>query len=116
MGLSFHNESTMVEASIGSLRFAPDIANPISENGMIDEERRHDDPEIQLSDDSDIQMVDKWIVTKAKDSTITALEELANDQQQYRFWGGIYYKYTERNSRSWPWKCLACVTWMDDAP
>ena len=59
MGLSFQDESSMVEASIGSLRFAPDIANPTSENGIIDEERRHDDPEIQLSDDSDIQMVDR---------------------------------------------------------
>ena len=49
----------MVEASIGSLRFAPDIANPISEDGIIDEERRHDDSEIQLNDDSDIQMVDR---------------------------------------------------------
>ena len=59
MGLSFHDESSMVEASIGSLRFAPDIANLISENGIIDEERRHDDSEIQLSDDSDIQMIDR---------------------------------------------------------
>ena len=59
MGLSFHDESSMVEASIGSLRFAPDISNPISENGIIDEERRHDDTEIQLSCDSDIQMVDR---------------------------------------------------------
>ena len=49
----------MVEASIGSLRFAPDIVNPISENGIIDEKRRHDDSEIQLSGDSDIQMVDR---------------------------------------------------------
>ena len=59
MGLSFHDESSMVEASIGSLRFAPDIANPISEDGIIDEERRHDNSDIQLSDDSDIQMVDR---------------------------------------------------------
>ena len=49
----------MVEASIGSLCFAPDIANPISEDEIIDEERRHDDSEIQLSSDSDIQMVDR---------------------------------------------------------
>ena len=50
----------MMEASsIGSLCFAPDIANPISENEIIDEERRHDDSEIQLSGgDSDIQMAD----------------------------------------------------------
>ena len=60
MGLSFHDESSMVEASIGSLRFAPDIPNQISENrGIIDEERRHDDSEIQLSDGSEIQMVDR---------------------------------------------------------
>ena len=59
MGLSFHDESSMVETSIGSLRFAPDIANPTLENGIIDEERRHDNSEIQLSDDSDIQMVDR---------------------------------------------------------
>ena len=60
MGLSFHDESSMMEASsIGSLCFAPDIANPISENEIIDEERRHDDSEIQLSGgDSDIQMAD----------------------------------------------------------
>ena len=49
----------MVEASIGSLRFAPDISNPISENGIIDEEMRHDNSEIQSSDDLDIPMVDR---------------------------------------------------------
>ena len=43
MGLSFHDESSMVEASIGSLRFAPDIADPTSENGTIDREGRYDD-------------------------------------------------------------------------
>ena len=59
MGLSFHDESSMVEASIGSLRFAPDIENSISDNGIIDEERRHDNSEIQPSSDSDIQMVDR---------------------------------------------------------
>ena len=48
MGLSFHDKSsTMVEASIGSLRFAPDVANLPSENEIIDEEKRHDDSEIQ---------------------------------------------------------------------
>ena len=49
----------MVEASIGSLRLVPDIANLISENGIISEEGRYDDSEIQLSGDSvsDIQMV-----------------------------------------------------------
>ena len=35
----------MVKASIGSLRFAPDIPNPVPENG--------------ISDDLDIQMVDR---------------------------------------------------------
>ena len=50
----------MVEASIGSLFFAvPDIANPVSENGITDEGRRRDDFKIQLSDESDIQMVDR---------------------------------------------------------
>ena len=49
----------MVEASIGSLRFAPDIANSTSENEIIDEERRRDDSEIQLSGDSEIQMADR---------------------------------------------------------
>ena len=58
MGLSFHDESSMVEASIGSLRFGPDVANSVSENGIMDE-RKHDDSEIQLSGDSDIQMVDR---------------------------------------------------------
>ena len=69
MGLSFHDESSMVEASIGSLSFAvPDIANSISENGIIDEEGRHDDSDIELSGDSDIQMVDRCIVTKVVDT------------------------------------------------
>ena len=55
----------MVEAtnSIGSLNLLPapasDIANPISENEIIDEERRRDDSEIQLGSESDIQMVDR---------------------------------------------------------
>ena len=50
----------MMEASnIGSLHFAPDIANPISENEIVDEERRYADSEIQLGSDSDIQMVDR---------------------------------------------------------
>ena len=59
MGLSFQDESSMVEVSIGSLRFAPEIPNLISQNEIIDEERRHDDSEIQLNSDSDIQMVDR---------------------------------------------------------
>jgi len=56
MGLSFHDESSMVEASIGSLHFEPrtDIPNSIPENGIIDEERRDDYFEIQSRDGSDI--------------------------------------------------------------
>ena len=71
MGLSFHDESSMA-ASIGnlSLPFIPDISNPILENEIVDEERGHDDFEDQLSDDSDTQMVDRWIVER-KDSSIT---------------------------------------------
>jgi len=38
MGLSFHDESSLVEASIGSLCFSPDIPNPIPEDGIFDEE------------------------------------------------------------------------------
>ena len=59
MRLSFHDESSMMEASIGSLRFAPDDPNPTSENEIINEERRHVDFETQLNGDSDIQMVDR---------------------------------------------------------
>ena len=77
MGLSLYDESSMIKASIGNLNFAPNIGNPISENGIIDEER-HDDSAIHLSSDSDIQMVDRWIVTKAIDSTIATPEELAS--------------------------------------
>ena len=69
MGLSFHNKSLMVEAGIGSLRFTSDIANQISENGIVDEERTHDDSEIRLSDGSEIQMVDRRIVIKPIDNT-----------------------------------------------
>ena len=64
MGLSFHDKTSMVEAStssIGSLRFgpeSPDVPNPLPD-GIVDEERRNDDIEIQLSDDSDIQRVDR---------------------------------------------------------
>jgi len=59
LGLSFHDQSSLVQASIGSLCFAPDIPKPIPEDGIVDEERRDDEFEIQLSDDSDIQMVDR---------------------------------------------------------
>lgn len=47
-----------LEASVGSFRFVYDIPNPISESETMDE-RRHDDSEIKLCDDSDIQMVDR---------------------------------------------------------
>jgi len=59
MGLSFHDHSSLVEASIGGLCFAPDIPNPIPEDGIVDEERRHDDFGIKSSDDSDIRMIDR---------------------------------------------------------
>ena len=62
MGLSFHDESSMVAASIGSLSFPSipqaDISNPISENEIVHEEKGHDDLEDQLRGDSDIHMVD----------------------------------------------------------
>ena len=61
MGLSFHDESFIMQASIGSLPFIPDIPilNPIPEDGIVDEERRHDEFRNQLGGDSDIQMVDR---------------------------------------------------------
>ena len=62
LGLSFHDESSTVEASIEGLYFAPDISeNPTSElnHGTVDEEKRHDDFKTQLSDHSDIQMVER---------------------------------------------------------
>ena len=68
----------MAEASIGSLRCAVDDLNSMPENRIVDEERRHNDFEIQLSDGLDILMVDGCIVeredssihTKGMDSTI----------------------------------------------
>ena len=60
MGLSFHDESSMMEASIGGLRFmADDPKSQVSENGIINEEEKRHDSEVQLSDDLDIQMVDR---------------------------------------------------------
>ena len=59
MGLSFHNKSSMVETSIESLRFAPNISEAIPENGIVEEERRHENFRIQLSNYMDIQMVDR---------------------------------------------------------
>ena len=61
MELSFHDESSMMQASIGSLPFIPDISilNSISESGTVDEKRRHEDFENQLSDGLDIQTIDK---------------------------------------------------------
>ena len=50
----------MMETSSGILRFAPgDPKSPVAENGIINEERRHDDCEVQLSDVLDIQTVDR---------------------------------------------------------
>ena len=46
MGLSFHDESSMVEASIRSSRFAPDDLNPMPENWIIDKEKKYDDSDI----------------------------------------------------------------------
>ena len=59
MRLPSHDESSMGEASIGSLRCAPDIANPTSENELS--MRRGDMMTLRfsLSDESDIQMVDR---------------------------------------------------------
>ena len=48
MGLSFHDKTSMVEAT-DSLRFAPH-SNPYSEMGSVSEERRDDDIEVQQSD------------------------------------------------------------------
>ena len=59
MGLSFDNKSSIVEASIGSLRFAPDNPNLISGMAVVDEESRRHDVQL-LSGDSDIiQIVDR---------------------------------------------------------
>ena len=63
MGLSFHDEKSMVE----TLRFAPNNLNPVPENGSVDEEeeeeeeRRYNDFDIKSSDhsDSDICMVER---------------------------------------------------------
>jgi len=57
MGLSFHDEGSMVEANIGSLRFRSDIPNPIPQNELFDE-GKNDDIEIQLSDDLNISYTD----------------------------------------------------------
>ena len=54
----FHDESS---TCIGSLLFAPDTPNSMPETeiiNIVDEERRNDNSEIQLSDDLNIQMVD----------------------------------------------------------
>ena len=61
MGLSFYDEKSMVEASIGSLCFAPGDPNPIPQTGISDivDERREDDVETRWSGHSDIQMVDR---------------------------------------------------------
>ncbi|KAF8813231.1 hypothetical protein BYT27DRAFT_7220517 [Phlegmacium glaucopus] len=55
MGLSFYDKESMIESSVGSLRFAADNPNPIPETGDIMD--REDDIGIRLSDD--IQMADR---------------------------------------------------------
>ena len=64
MGLSFHDDNSIVEASIGSLRFAHDDQSLIAEDESIgivslqERPRREDgDTGIQSSDNSDIQVV-----------------------------------------------------------
>ena len=56
MGLSFGGENPMAEiTSIESLHFAPAVANSIPETGsigMVDQEQRNDDIEIQSRYDS----------------------------------------------------------------
>jgi len=63
MGLSFHDESSMVEATsaIGSLLFAHDDPNSIPEAGSTDifEAGKRDGDIEKLSDDSDIQVADR---------------------------------------------------------
>ena len=90
MGLSFHDESSMMETSSGSLCFAPgDPKSPVAENGIIDEERRHDDV-------LDIQIVDRWIVER-RDSSIHTKEINStiiwwrNWPAEIPFWVSIYY-------------------------
>ena len=39
MGLSFYDESSLVETVIESMRFGPDDPNPIPESGIVDEEK-----------------------------------------------------------------------------
>jgi hypothetical protein len=48
MGLSFHDETSMVKAT-DSLRFTPH-SNSYSEMGSVSEERRDDDVVVQRSD------------------------------------------------------------------
>ncbi|KAF8800726.1 hypothetical protein BYT27DRAFT_7116760, partial [Phlegmacium glaucopus] len=55
MGLSFHDKESMIESSVGSLRFAADNPNSIPETGDI--ENRDDAIGIRLSDD--IEMVER---------------------------------------------------------
>ncbi|KAF8797341.1 hypothetical protein BYT27DRAFT_7344213 [Phlegmacium glaucopus] len=57
MGLSFHDQESMIESSVGSLRFATNNPNPVPETGDVDFVNRDDDIGIRISDD--IQMVDR---------------------------------------------------------
>ncbi|KAF8804281.1 hypothetical protein BYT27DRAFT_7194554 [Phlegmacium glaucopus] len=57
MGLSFHDKESMIESSVGSLRFADNNPNPNPEMGDVDIGNRDDDIGIRPNDD--IQMVDR---------------------------------------------------------
>ncbi|KAF8811291.1 hypothetical protein BYT27DRAFT_7336320 [Phlegmacium glaucopus] len=57
MGLSFYDQESMIESSVGSLRFADNNPNASPETGDVDIGNRDDDIGIRLSDD--IQMVDR---------------------------------------------------------
>ncbi|KAF8811454.1 hypothetical protein BYT27DRAFT_7336175 [Phlegmacium glaucopus] len=55
MGLSFYDKESMIESSVGSLRFADNNPNPNPQTGDVDIMNRDDDIGVRQSDD--IQMV-----------------------------------------------------------
>ncbi|KAF8810617.1 hypothetical protein BYT27DRAFT_7186023 [Phlegmacium glaucopus] len=57
MGLSFYDKESMIESSVGSLRFADNNPNPNPDTGDVDIVDRDDDIRLRLSDE--IQMVDR---------------------------------------------------------
>ncbi|KAF8814274.1 hypothetical protein BYT27DRAFT_7156949 [Phlegmacium glaucopus] len=57
MGLSFYDKESMIESSVGSLRFADNNPNPNPETGDVDIVDRDDDIRLRISDE--IQMVDR---------------------------------------------------------